>query len=146
MGRYHFIAIGGIGMSGLAKYLLEDGHTVSGSDIADSKYIDKLRELGAQVKIGHNEANLSDDTDIVVISTAIRENNPELVKARQLGIPVYHRSDLLEEIAKTAQQSGKCFIGFPVLTENHNERTSFFCFGQSRTGAIFCRWRNYSRY
>lgn len=112
MGRYHFIAIGGIGMSGLAKYLLEDGHTVSGSDIADSKYIDKLRELGAQVKIGHNEANLSDDTDIVVISTAIRENNPELVKARQLGIPVYHRSDLLEEIAKTAQQSGKCFIGF----------------------------------
>ena len=49
MGRYHFIAIGGIGKSGLAKYLLEDGHTVSGSDIADSKYIDKLRELGAQV-------------------------------------------------------------------------------------------------
>ena len=104
MGRYHFIAIGGIGMSGLAKYLLEDGHTVSGSDIADSKYIDKLRELGAQVKIGHNEANLSDDTDIVVISTAIRENNPELVKARQLGIPVYHRSDLLEEIAKASQK------------------------------------------
>ena len=111
-------------MSGLAKYLLEDGHTVSGSDIADSKYIDKLRELGAQVKIGHNEANLSDDTDIVVISTAIRENNPELLKARQLGIPVYHRSDLLEEIAKTAQQSGKCFIGF-----SGTQRTSFFCFG-----------------
>lgn len=112
VGRYHFIAIGGIGMSGLAKYLLEDGHTVSGSDIADSKYIDKLRELGAQVNIGHKEANLADDTDVVVVSTAIRENNPELVKARQLGIPVYHRSDLLEEIAKTAQQNGKCFIGF----------------------------------
>ena len=142
MGRYHFIAIGGIGMSGLAKYLLEDGHTVSGSDIADSKYIDKLRELGAQVKIGHNEANLSDDTDIVVISTAIRENNPELVKARQLGIPVYHRSDLLEEIAKTAQ----LYWFFRYSRKNHNERTSFFCFGQSRTGAIFCRWRNYSRY
>ena len=46
MGRYHFIAIGGIGMSGLAKYLLEDGHTVSGSDMVDSKYVDKLRELG----------------------------------------------------------------------------------------------------
>ena len=112
MSKYHFIAIGGIGMSGLAKYLLEDGHTVTGSDIADSKYVAKLKDLGAVVHIGHSEDNLPDDTDIVVKSSAIRDNNPELIKAKRLGIPIYHRSDLLEEIAKSAQDSGKCFIGF----------------------------------
>lgn len=99
-------------MSGLAKYLLEDGHAVTGSDIAESKYIDALKELGAVVNIGHCEDNLPDDTDVVVVSTAIKENNPELVKARNLGIKIYHRSDLLAEIAKSAQERGKCFIGF----------------------------------
>ena len=112
MGKYHFIAIGGIGMSGLAKYLLEDGHSVSGSDIDDSKYINALREMGASVHIGHKEENLPDDTEAVIISTAIRETNPELIKARRLGIKVYHRSDLLAEIAGFAQKEGKCFIGF----------------------------------
>ena len=111
MGRYHFIAIGGIGMSGLAKYLLEDGHTVSGSDIADSKYVQKLRELGATVFIGHDAKNVPNDA-IIIKSSAIRENNPEVVRAKELGLKIYHRSDLLEEIAKSAQDSGKCFIGF----------------------------------
>mgnify|MGYP002854189763 CR=1 FL=1 len=111
MGTYHFIAIGGIGMSGLAKYLLEDGHTVSGSDIADSKYVDKLRQLGAKVSIGHSAENVPDGATVVV-STAIRENNPELVRARELGLKIYHRSDLLKEIASSAQNNGKCFIGF----------------------------------
>lgn len=112
MGKYHFIAIGGIGMSGLAKYLLEDGHSVSGSDLDDSKYIKALRELGAIVNIGHKEDNLPNDTEAVIVSTAIRESNPELIKARRLGIKVYHRSDLLAEIANSAQRAGKCFIGF----------------------------------
>lgn len=111
MGRYHFIAIGGIGMSGLAKYLLEDGHTVSGSDIADSKYVEKLRELGATVFIGHDAKNVPDDA-IIIKSTAIRDNNPEVIRAKELGLNIYHRSDLLEKIAKSAQDSGKCFIGF----------------------------------
>ena len=111
MGRYHFIAIGGIGMSGLAKYLLEDGHTVSGSDIADSKYVDKLRELGATVFIGHDAKNDPDDA-IIIKSSAIRDNNPEVIRAKELGLKIYHRSDLLEEIAKSAQDNGKCFIGF----------------------------------
>lgn len=111
MGRYHFIAIGGIGMSGLAKYLLEDGHTVSGSDIADSKYVEKLRELGATVFIGHYAKNVPNDA-IIIKSSAIRENNPEVVRAKELGLKIYHRSDLLEEIAKSAQDSGKFFIGF----------------------------------
>ncbi len=112
MGKYHFIAIGGIGMSGLAKYLLEDGHSVTGSDIQDSKYIDALRNLGAVVNIGHHEGNLSNDVDAVIVSTAIKESNPELIKARKLGLKIYHRSDLLKEIAESAQTDGKCFIGF----------------------------------
>ena len=111
MGRYHFIAIGGIGMSGLAKYLLEDGHTVSGSDIVDSKYVDKLRALGAEIFIGHDASNVPENA-IVIKSTAIRENNPEMIRAKELGLKIYHRSDLLEEIAKKAQEAGKCFIGF----------------------------------
>ena len=111
MGIYHFIAIGGIGMSGLAKYLLEDGHTVSGSDIADSKYIKALRDLGAKVTIGHNEENVPKNA-VVIVSTAIRESNPELIRAKELGLKIYHRSDMLNEISKSAQGAGKCFIGF----------------------------------
>ncbi len=111
MGRYHFIAIGGIGMSGLAKYLLEDGHEVSGSDIADSKYVDKIRTLGGKVYIGHSSENVPKNA-IVVVSTAIKENNPELVRAKELGLKIFHRSDLLAQIASQAQADGKCFIGF----------------------------------
>ncbi len=111
MGKYHFIAIGGIGMSGLAKYLLEDGHTVSGSDIADSKYIDKLRDLGAKIFIGHDKNNVPEDA-VIIKSSAIRDNNPEVIRAKELGLKIFHRSDLLEEIALTAQKEGKCFIGF----------------------------------
>lgn len=105
--KYHFIAIGGIGMSGLAKYLLENGYEVSGSDINDSKYIDKLRDLGARVFIGHSEDNLPEDC-IVVASTAIKENNPEMQKARRLGLTVYHRSDVLAKLS----QMGKFFLGY----------------------------------
>ena len=94
-------------MSGLAKYLLENGYEVSGSDINDSKYIDKLRALGAKVYIGHNEDNLPEDC-IVVASTAIKENNPEMQKARRLGLTIMHRSDVLAKLSKM----GKFFIGF----------------------------------
>ena len=111
MGIYHFIAIGGIGMSGLAKYLLEDGHTVTGSDIADSKYIKSLKDLGAHVTIGHSADNVPENA-VVIVSTAIRENNPELIRAKELGLKIYHRSDMLNEISKSAQDSNKCFIGF----------------------------------
>ena len=111
MGKYHFIAIGGIGMSGLAKYLLEDGNIVSGSDISDSKYVEKLRHLGAEISIDHNKDNVPNDA-IVIKSTAIRDNNPEVIRAKELGLEIYHRSDLLAEISTKAQQEGKIFIGF----------------------------------
>ncbi len=105
--NYHFIAVGGIGMSGLAKYLLEKGCKVSGSDISDSKYISKLIEMGADIHIGHSEKNLPSDS-IVVVSSAIRANNPELVKAKREGMTVYHRSDMLEKLSHIKG----CFIGF----------------------------------
>ena len=105
--KYYFIAIGGVGMSGLAKYLLENGCDVSGSDIVDSKYIQKLRDLGAKVYIGQKAENVPSDA-VVVASTAIRENNPEMLRARELGLTVYHRSDILAEISRW----GKFFLGY----------------------------------
>ena len=105
--NYHFIAVGGIGMSGLAKYLLEAGCSVSGSDICDSKYITKLKEMGADIHIGHDESNLPSNS-IVIVSSAIRSNNPELVKAKREGMTILHRSDLLEKLSHI---KGK-FIGF----------------------------------
>lgn len=105
--KYHFIAIGGVGMSGLAKYLLQNGCEVSGSDINDSKYVKGVRDLGAKVYIGHSEDNVPEDC-IVVASTAIREFNPEIQKAKRLGLPIWHRSDLLAEISRHEDY----FIGF----------------------------------
>lgn len=94
-------------MSGLAKYLLQNGFEVSGSDINDSKYVQNVKKLGAKVYIGHDESNLPEDC-IVVASTAIRESNPEMQKAKRLGLPIYHRSDLLAEISKNEEY----FIGY----------------------------------
>lgn len=111
--KFHFIAIGGIGMSGLAKYLLELGCTVSGSDIKASKYTKKVEELGAKVYIGHSADNIEPDMTIVA-STAIREDNPEKVRAKELGLKVLHRSDVLKIIAEDLkpQDSTRHFIGF----------------------------------
>ncbi len=92
--KFHFIAMGGVGQSALAKILVKSGYEVSGSDINDSKYLKELKALGAKVYIGHNAANVPDDC-FVVLSSAIKENNPELIKARELGLTVIHRSDLL---------------------------------------------------
>jgi len=105
--KYHFIAIGGVGMSGLAKYLLQKGFEVSGSDINDSKYVQKVKSLGARVHIGHSADNVPKDC-VVIASTAIRDNNPEIQRAKELGLPIWHRSDLLAEIS----QNEEYFIGF----------------------------------
>ena len=94
-------------MSGLAKYLLENGCEVSGSDICDSKYIQKLGDLGATIHIGHNADNVPDDA-VVVASTAIKSDNPEIMRAKELGLSIYHRSDVLAEISRW----GKFFLGY----------------------------------
>lgn len=97
--KYYFIAIGGIGMSGLAKYLVEDGCEVLGSDIKQNRNTTELEKLGAKIFIGHDENNLPDNC-VVVASTAIKENNPELIKAKRLGLEILHRSDMLARISK----------------------------------------------
>ncbi|MEY9943985.1 UDP-N-acetylmuramate--alanine ligase [Kitasatospora sp. GAS1066B] len=91
----HFIGIGGAGMSGLAKILAVRGAKVSGSDAKESETVLALRELGAAVQVGHAAENVPDGASSIVISSAIRSDNPELVAARERGIPVVHRSDAL---------------------------------------------------
>ncbi|AJP04390.1 UDP-N-acetylmuramate--alanine ligase [Streptomyces cyaneogriseus subsp. noncyanogenus] len=95
MDRPHFIGIGGAGMSGIAKILAQRGARVAGSDAKDSATAEALRALGATVHIGHAAGHLADDASCVVVSSAIRPDNPELVRAAELGIPVVHRSDAL---------------------------------------------------
>ncbi|OLT25399.1 UDP-N-acetylmuramate--L-alanine ligase [Actinomadura sp. CNU-125] len=94
LGRVHFIAIGGAGMSGIARIMLRRGIPVSGSDARDSELLAQLGGMGARVRVGHDAAHLG-DADTVVVSTAIRESNPELVAARERGLRVLHRSAAL---------------------------------------------------
>ncbi|GAA1958708.1 UDP-N-acetylmuramate--L-alanine ligase [Kitasatospora viridis] len=91
----HFIGIGGAGMSGLAKILTVRGAKVSGSDAKESETVLALRALGATVAVGHAAGNVPDGASSIVVSSAIREDNPELAAARERGIPVVHRSDAL---------------------------------------------------
>ncbi|MCX5600822.1 UDP-N-acetylmuramate--L-alanine ligase [Streptomyces phaeochromogenes] len=98
MDRPHFIGIGGAGMSGIAKILAQRGAKVAGSDAKESATAEALRELGATVHIGHAAGHLADDATCVVVSSAIRADNPELARAAELGIPVVHRSDALARL------------------------------------------------
>jgi UDP-N-acetylmuramate--alanine ligase len=97
LGHVHFIAIGGVGMSGIARILLSRGVTVSGSDAKDSRALAALRALGATVWVGHAAEHL-DGADTVVVSSAVRETNPELARARADGLPVLHRSQALAAV------------------------------------------------
>ena len=92
--RLHFIGIGGMGMRALAEILIEKGMHISGSDMKESDYLDFMRKQGAEIFVGHEAAHV-EGADGVVISSAISKENPELAAARQKGIPVYHRSDVL---------------------------------------------------
>lgn len=95
--RVHFIAIGGISMSGLARLLLSKGWQITGSDLADSATLTELQRLGARVAVGHSEKNLG-EADLVIFSDAIAPDNPELLAAKAKGIPVFRRSQLLGEL------------------------------------------------
>ncbi|MEU9609150.1 UDP-N-acetylmuramate--L-alanine ligase [Streptomyces sp. NPDC048057] len=98
MERPHFIGIGGAGMSGIAQILARRGAQVAGSDAKESPTADALRELGATVHIGHAAGHLADDASCVVVSSAIRADNPELLRAAELSVPVVHRSDALASL------------------------------------------------
>jgi UDP-N-acetylmuramate--alanine ligase len=97
LGRVHFIGIGGAGMSGIARIMLARGVAVSGSDSAGSDMLAGLAALGARVHVGHAAANLG-DADTIVVSTAIRESNPELAEARRRGLRVLHRAAALASV------------------------------------------------
>jgi UDP-N-acetylmuramate--alanine ligase len=97
LGRVHLIAIGGAGMSAVARLLLARGLPVSGSDAADSPTLQALRDSGAHVDLGHDAAHVS-DVDTVVVSSAVRDDNVELVAARAAGLRVLHRSQALASL------------------------------------------------
>src|SRR5215469_7837382 len=94
LGRVHFVGIGGAGMSGIARIMLARGVTVSGSDSAASDALAELATLGARVHVGHAAGHLG-DADTLVVSSAIRQDNPELTEARRRGIRVLHRAGAL---------------------------------------------------
>jgi UDP-N-acetylmuramate--alanine ligase len=96
----HLIGIGGAGMSGIARILLARGTSVSGSDARESAAVLALRALGAHVDVGHDAAHLPDPPATVVVSSAIRETNPELAAARERGLPIVHRAEALAALTK----------------------------------------------
>jgi len=99
IGPVHFVGIGGIGMSGIAEVLANLGYTVTGSDVSDSANVKRLRDKGIKVAIGHNADNL-DGADVVVVSSAIKPDNPELVAARAKRLPVVRRAEMLAELMR----------------------------------------------
>ena len=99
IGAIHFVGIGGIGMSGIAEVMLNLGYTVQGSDLRESPIVERLRALGATVKIGQREENLG-DARVIVISSAIKPGNPELDAAHARALPVVRRAEMLAELMR----------------------------------------------
>ena len=95
----HFVGIGGIGMSGIAELLANLGYVVSGSDAKGSAVTERLRTLGIRVDVGHDAANVG-DADVVVISSAVRPTNPEVVEAARRQVPVIPRAEMLAELMR----------------------------------------------
>lgn len=99
IGNLHFVGIGGIGMSGIAEILHNLGYSVQGSDIADSANVKRLRDLGIKVSIGHAAENVA-DASVVVISSAVKGDNPEVIAAREKLLPVVRRAEMLGELMR----------------------------------------------
>jgi UDP-N-acetylmuramate--alanine ligase len=99
IGAIHFVGIGGIGMSGIAEVLLDQGYRVQGSDLKASKITRRLEAMGAVIYLGQKAENL-DKAEVVVVSTAIKPGNPELDQARKVGLPVVRRAEMLAELMR----------------------------------------------
>src|SRR5216117_1290809 len=99
IGPIHFVGIGCIGMSGIAEVLNNLGYTVQGSDASESGNVARLREKGITVSVGHRPENV-DGADVVVVSTAIKRDNPELMAARAQRIPIVRRAEMLAELMR----------------------------------------------
>jgi UDP-N-acetylmuramate--alanine ligase len=102
IGPVHFVGIGGIGMSGIAEVLQNLGYRVQGSDVAESANVERLRAKGIAVSIGHRAENLG-LAEVVVVSSAIRRDNPELVLARERHLPIVRRAEMLAELMRFSQ-------------------------------------------
>ena len=103
--KIHFVGIGGIGMSGIAELLLNQGFSISGSDLRESDLTKHLSNIGADITIGHSSENIS-DVDVVVKSSAVRDDNPEIAAAMSLKIPVIRRAEMLSEIMRMSYGIG----------------------------------------
>lgn len=99
IGAIHFVGIGGIGMSGIAEVLLDQGYLVQGSDLKASKITRRLEAMGALIHLGQKAENLG-EAEVVVVSTAIKPGNPELDQARKVGLPVVRRAEMLAELMR----------------------------------------------
>ncbi len=99
-GRIHLVGIGGIGMSGIAEVLLTLGYRISGSDLRSSEATRRLADLGAEIHVGHDAAYVGADADVVVVSSAVDDANPEVREARRLRIPVIARAEMLAELMR----------------------------------------------
>lgn len=99
IGPIHFVGIGGIGMSGIAEVLMNLGYTVQGSDASDNANVKRLREKGAKVFVGHDGKHV-EGADVLVVSSAIKRDNPELVAAREKRLPVVRRAEMLAELMR----------------------------------------------
>ena len=97
--RVHFVGVGGTGMNGIAEVLVNQGFNVSGSDLKESRATGRLRELGVRVFTGHDATNI-DGADVLVVSTAVPDTNPEVIAARELRIPVVPRAQMLAELMR----------------------------------------------
>lgn len=98
--QLHFIGIGGVGMAGIAEVLLNLGYSVSGSDLKRNALVDNLEKLGACISIGHDAQNLDEYTDVVVVSSAVPKDNPELRAAEERNIPIIPRAEALAELMR----------------------------------------------
>jgi UDP-N-acetylmuramate--alanine ligase len=99
IGIIHFIGIGGIGMSGIAEILIDMGYHIQGSDLADGQNVKRLRDKGITIHIGHASENLG-EASAVIISSAVKDDNPELIAAREIRLPVIRRAEMLAEIMR----------------------------------------------
>lgn len=119
--RIHFVGIGGIGMSGLAEFLIEKGYKVSGSDMAKTFITERISRKGAKIYYGHKPGNLDPRTDLVIYTSAVKNDNPEYDKAKKLGIRIIKRAVLLGDLV-----NGKYLIAVSG-THGKTTTTSMLC-------------------
>ena len=124
----HFVGIGGAGMCGIAEVLLNTGYSISGSDIKQSKVTERLEEMGAKVFIGHREENIT-GVDVVVCSSAVQNDNPEIAAAREFRIPIVPRAEMLAELMR--YRHGICSGGYTWQNDNDKFDCIHFCRGRT---------------